>query len=289
MEAFVSVVTGISWARSTFNPWWGCTRWSAGCNACYAETLDHRWGGDHWGKGATRRVASDAYWRGPIRWNAAAAKEQDAALRAGKAPSPWRVFCASMCDVFDAEVPQEWRDRLWALIAATPHLTWMLLTKRPENVRAMLPAGWLQTPRDNVWIGCTVEDQAAADKRLASFREIPAVVRFVSYEPALGPVGWTPWLGFASWLIVGGESGPKARPFQIQWARDTVRTCRDAGIAPFVKQMGSRPMIGGEARVYFTGKGDDPTEWPAYIRVQEFPDTPRASPLPAIDPDEIPF
>jgi len=120
--------TTIAWTHHTFNPWIGCTKVSMGCDNCYAETLDHRWGDDNWGKGKPRRITSDSNWRQPLAWNRAAAN-------AGRID---KVFCGSMCDVMDDEAPAGGRERLWELIDQTPHLIWQLLTKRPHRyLRAM--------------------------------------------------------------------------------------------------------------------------------------------------------
>ena len=117
-------LTRIAWSRSTFSGWIGCARISPACDHCYAEAIDKRFhGGAHWGAGASRKLASDKYWLQPLRWNAQAAVRQEF----------WPVFCASQADVFDNEVPQEWRERLWTLIRATPYLPWQILTKRIGN------------------------------------------------------------------------------------------------------------------------------------------------------------
>src|SRR5262245_17039849 len=143
--------TGIAWCDSTFNPWIGCTKVGPGCDHCYAETLDkrHRWGGKtHWGPGVSRHRTAN--WTAPRRWNEKAAER-------GK---PWRVFCASLADVFDNEVPDQWRDDLFDLIDDTRALTWLLLTKRIGNADRMLPA---YIP-PNLWIGATVVNQEEADR-----------------------------------------------------------------------------------------------------------------------------
>ena len=247
-------VTGIAWTDSTFNPWIGCTKVGPGCDHCYAEALDkrHRWGGaTHWGAGVPRQRTSVSNWRKPLAWN----KKAEAS---GK---PWRVFCASLADVFDNEVPEEWHADLWRLIRATPALTWLLLTKRIGNVAKMHPGG----DYPNVGIGATIVNQEEADRDVPKLLATPAAVRFVSYEPALGPVDWTRFPGI-DWIIVGGEStqGAKARTFEIKWAKDTVQQCADMEVATFVKQLGSTHGLRDRA-------GADPSEWDDELRVQEFP------------------
>lgn len=262
----------IEWTTHTFNPWMGCTKVSAGCTHCYAENqMDHRYGKVVWGKGNPRQRTTPANWRKPIAWNKAAK---------GTTERP-RVFCASLADVFDSEAAQEWRDDLWRLIESTPNLDWLLLTKRPENVLAMVPETWREKFPPHIWVGTSVENQEAADKRIPYLVEIPAVVRFLSCEPLLGPVdlfldhdehhdpkdpeysgyaetssgylhgrdcrGWCDYAcngGFYEgekpihWVIVGGESGPGARPMSPLWAKSLRDQCQAAGVAYLFKQWG---------------------------------------------------
>ena len=201
-------ITGIAWTDATFNPWIGCTQISPGCDHCYAEALDkrHRWGGaTHWGDGVPRKRTSDAYWRQPLRWDRHAA---NGLLPDGKTPSNGRrprVFCASLADVFDNEVDPQWRIDLLELIAKTAELDWLLLTKRIGNAHRMLDEAlavmshgltrWADVPWPNVWIGATVVDQEEAERDVPKLLATPAAVRFVSYEPALGPVDWTKFPG----------------------------------------------------------------------------------------------
>ena len=191
----------IEWTTHTFNPWWGCTKVSDGCKFCYAEAIARRYGNDVWGVNKPRRTFGEKHWAEPLKWNAAA---QAAGQRA-------RVFCGSMADVFEdrRDLDAE-RVRLWVLIAQTPWLDWLLLSKRPECVRALAPWGnkW---PR-NVWLGTTVEDQRRAEERLPILAGIPAVVRFISAEPLLGQLDLAPWLRRLDWVIAGGENHRIARP-----------------------------------------------------------------------------
>lgn len=274
--------TEISWADATFNPWIGCTRVSPGCEHCYAEQLDRRWGGGHWGAGVPRRRTSDANWRAPLRWD----------RKARESGKPFRVFCASLADVFDNEVPHEWRRDLFELIAATPALTWMLLTKRIGNANAMLAqvmeelshglTEWGDPVWPNVWIGATVVNQEEADRDIPKLLGVPARVRWLSCEPLLGPItlpgfdcrsSWCPicreivrdtlaqphelshgafGLGttfdparhcidvpaLLNWVIVGGESGHRARPMNAEWATSLRDQCA-AALVPFhFKQWG---------------------------------------------------
>lgn len=216
----------IEWTHHTFNPWWGCTKVSPACAHCYAEAWAKRTGNAVWGSGAPRRFFGDAHWREPQKWNAQAS--EDGVRR--------RVFCASMADVFERRRDLvEPRARLWELIAATPWLDWLLLTKRPQNVRHFVP--WRQWP-ENVWLGTTVENDAWARKRLPYLVAAPAAVRFLSCEPLLGAVDLSRWIGGVDWVIAGGESGPGARPMNPEWARKLRDLCVEQGVAFHFKQWG---------------------------------------------------
>lgn len=288
--------TKIEWATHTFNPWEGCAKVSPGCKNCYANSqhqLHHSslksQQGTCWGVNAPRLGKSEENWSKPLKWNRQA---KATGVRA-------RVFCASMADVFEpqsevsaaysgqtAEVPcgngrtrtvrfvnlQNERLRLLRLILATPHLDWLLLTKRPEYVHPILhgvlmsltlvnggmerkpmaewPAAerelatWLNawlggTSPANVWLGTSVENQQQADKRVPALLAMPAAVRFLSCEPLLEPVDLSNWLRFRlDWVIVGGESGPGARPLHPLWAERLRDQCQDAGVAFHFKQWG---------------------------------------------------
>lgn len=221
----------IEWTDHTFNPWWGCAKVSPGCDNCYAEALAARFKMDVWGRSRPRRMMSEKHWAEPLKWDRDA---RDASVSR-------RVFCASMADVFEAGRPEleEPRERLWALIRATPNLDWLLLTKRPHNVQRMVPwPNWLWP--ENVWLGTTVERNELAKKRLGHLRNCGAKVRFVSCEPLLGFVNLDPWLqaGIIHWVIVGGESGAGARPMDGDWARHLRNQCRDHSVKFFFKQWG---------------------------------------------------
>ena len=226
---------------------------SAGCAHCYAETLNHRWGHNNWGPPATtaRRRTAPANWRQPLIWNKSAA---------GAETRP-RVFCASMADVFE-DHPQvaPWRADLFDLIAETPNLDWLLLTKRPQNVKPYLidaGRGFRDLP-PNVWIGTSVEDQATANERIPHLLAIPAQVRFLSMEPLLGPVdlrlsdAWLPSDCYElrerlHWVIVGGESGGSARPMHPDWVGSLCNQCEAAGVPFFFKQHGEWLEFGADA------------------------------------------
>jgi protein gp37 len=163
---------------------------------------------------------------------------------------------------------------LWSLIRSTPALDWFLLTKRPQNIRDMLPTDWGEG-WPHVWLGTTTENQEEANRRIPHLVAIPAAVRFLSVEPMLEPVDVAPWLVLPSddgrapisWIIVGGESGGGARPMHPDWVRGLRDHVHAAGAKLFVKQIGSNHALWPSV----TGKGEDPAQWPADLRVQDFP------------------
>lgn len=290
-------VTKIAWTHSTFNPWIGCTKIAPPCDNCYAAARDSRHlinGTTHWGPGVARHRTSPSYWRQPLSWNKKAAASGE----------PWRVFSASQADVFDNEVQQEWRNDLFELISATPHLTWLLLTKRIGNVKEMLPADW-GDGYPNVWLGITVGSQNEVERDVPKLQNTKARIRWLSIEPQLGSISLRPiWreqtspredggftyadyplqglqsngCGFANvpkidWVVNGGESrqSGKCRRYDIAWGRLLRAQCKQDGAAFFMKQLGHLAHDGG-AEIAYTGKGDDPAEWPEEIRVREFPE-----------------
>ncbi|MBO4119888.1 phage Gp37/Gp68 family protein [Cupriavidus gilardii] len=240
--------SSIEWTDHTFNPWEGCQKVGPGCDHCYAETRNARFAGGtaiNWGPGAPRRRTSPSNWRKPLAWN------DNAGAFMAEHGRRQRVFCASLADVFDNAVDPQWRADLFSLIQATPALDWLLLTKRIGNVRALLPehvtGGGLPT---NVWLGATIVNQEEADRDIPKLLAVPARVRFLSMEPLLGPVTLDQRLvepiegtsqhgrRFIDWVIVGGESGPGARPMHPDWARSLRDQCAAAGVPFLFKQWG---------------------------------------------------
>lgn len=309
-------ITKISWCDSTFNPWIGCTKVSPGCANCYAEHYGQQFGVE-WGEGKPRRRTSESIWRRPLAWNKRAAGRLFRDM----------VFCGSLCDWLDPEVPIQWLADLLDLIRQTRNLDWLLLTKRPENWKQRIDAAqmafasegrfaasdtlvrWLNgTPPTNVWVGATAEDQDRLDERATGLLAIPAAKRFLSCEPMLEELDLSPAFGHNSgcggeravegceicghlankvdWVIFGGESGRNARRCDVNWIRSGVRQCREAGVAPFVKQLGAMPIRGydlsrpgkgpfagaiGDAWTLRSKNGSDMDEWPRYLKVREFP------------------
>ena len=247
----------IVWCHHTWNPVVGCTKVSRACDNCYAETWAKRAGSPELWNGERRRTKT---WGDPVKWN-----KRCAGLGIRE-----RVFTASLADVFDNQWEPQWRVDMWALIEACQHLDFLLLTKRPQNIKKMLPPDW-GNGYPNVWLGCTVEDQVEADRRIPHLLAVPARVRFLSMEPLLGPVDLTldglwneecsacaegcfhcPETGAPEcsscdatgksndigidWVIAGGESGPHYRSANPNWFRSLRDQCQAADVPFLFKQ-----------------------------------------------------
>lgn len=250
----MSGTSSIEWTEATWNPVTGCTKVSPGCDHCYAETFAERW----------RGIPGHAYEQGfdlklhpdRLRWP-------------GSQRQPRRIFVNSMSDLFHVDVPWEYIVRVFDVMVQASQHTYQVLTKRAERMERLVnryaecatqppfPVGW---PHGHIWLGVSVESPAYYS-RIRHLQRTPAAVRFLSCEPLLAPLPDLPLAGIR-WVIVGGESGPGARPMDQEWARDIVRQCREAGVAVFVKQLG---------RTFDGRKGAHPETWPADLRVREYP------------------
>ena len=233
--------TAIEWADATVNFWAGCSKVSPACDHCYAERMAGRLWGVKWGAGEQR-----------LRFEGAAETARALNRKAERTGKRLRVFCNSMSDVFDNEVDPAWRRDLFALIEKTPNLDWLLLTKRIGNVRSMAPMGWLASSLhgpggrvlhaygwpSNVWLGATICNREEMLRDGLKLKATPARVRFWSVEPMLGDLGEIPRELMPDWVIVGGESGPKARPMHPDWVRSLRDQCNAAGVAFHFKQWG---------------------------------------------------
>ena len=270
----------IHWTDHTWNPWWGCVKVSPACANCYAETLAKRMGFALWGEGADRKEWTEKNWRLPFKWN-------EAARRAGRKAT---VFCASMADIFeDHPKANALRGRAMETMEACDWLTWLLLTKRPENITSMVPQAWRHAGWPNIWYGVTGETRGWASERVSRLLLVPAAGRFLSIEPLLDnqmevfrmltpsfhsdALGTTfyPLRGLAAvpdcdwsiakldWVIIGGESGGNARPFSIPAAWRLICQCDAAGVAVFLKQLGARPRLGPDETL---------EHWPAHVKVK---------------------
>lgn len=225
----------IEWTTHTFNPWIGCQKVGPPCDNCYAEKLVERYGWTTWGPHGERKRTSVANWRKPLSW-----------ARKANGTRP-RVFCASLADWLDNKAPQQWREDLAVLIDETPQLDWLLLTKRIQNFEKLAPWHNDDVPA-NVWLGITCGSQDEYDRDWPKLHGINAPVRFISYEPALGPLSMR-GEGFPDWLICGGESGPGARMMDPEWARGIQEQCAFYGVAFFMKQMTKKADIPPDLQV----------------------------------------
>lgn len=323
--------TKIQWTDASWNPVTGCTKVSPGCAHCYIVTTPaFRIAGRKFVNGATDIRFHSKRLPQPLSWR-----------------RPRRIFVTSLGDLFHEAIPDAFIARVYGVMVAAYWHDFQMLTKRPERRLALLRdeafrelvaqeaarlintyrgaqvitagratrlremgenlAAWDARAARNIWEGVTAENQRWADMRIPVLLATPAAVRFVSYEPLLGPVdfsthkalnpdgsfaGWSVPHGL-HWVIVGGESGPGARPFDLAWARAVVRQCQAAGVAVFVKQLGARPVdlhatcadthepaecwpfgtrAEGQRIILRDRKGGDPGEWPEDLRVREFPE-----------------
>lgn len=246
--------TAIGWTRSTWNPWIGCTKISPGCTNCYAERTDARgiFGGEtHWGPGVPRYRTRQANWNAVRRWNRQAAATGEF----------WPVFTASQADIFDNEVPAEWRAEFWTLVRECSSLTFQIVTKRIGNALSMLPPDW-ETGYSNVWLISTIVTQAEADRDIAKLLRVPAALHGLSMEPLLEAVKLPPaHAKMLGWVIAGGESGRAARLMDIEWPRSLREQCRVSGTPFYFKQLGG-----------VNDKRADLDQIPGDLHVREVPD-----------------
>ena len=255
--------TGIEWTDATWNPIRGCSRVSEGCRHCYAERVAARFSGPGLPyEGLAVMRDGEPRWTGktqmiwkhledPLRWR-----------------RPRRIFVNSMSDLFHEDLAPDWIGRIFAIMAAAPQHTFQILTKRPRRMHGFVAGpssdpkaaniGW---PLPNVWLGVSAENQATADERIPLLLETPAAVRFVSAEPLLGAIDLDVHGPELDWLIVGGESGPGARPMQPEWARSLRDQCVDAGVAFFFKQWGEHDELGLRVGKKRAGRLLDGREW----------------------------
>lgn len=331
----------IEWTDATWQVASGCSPASAGCRNCYSATLaGTRLKHTERCAGLTREAEDGRHvWTGEVRLHP---DQLDVPLRWRK---PRRIFVGERTDLFHPAIPDDYIDRVWAVMALTPQHTYQILTKRPERMREYLSAArahpvglaaldiTLQCPPGSrvgagvmlqgdiahlkVWLGVSIEDQTTADARIPDLLATPAAVRWVSAEPLLGSANIVapgtegsrldalrgayhcegrnePWpTGCLSWVVVGGESGPHARPMRLEWVRVLLRQTKSTGVPTFVKQLGARCImdrndavqsvaLGAGWRALKPGtdlgevsfrqhKGADMTEWPKDVRVQEMP------------------
>lgn len=293
----MSAQTSIEWTDKTWNPTTGCTKVSPGCKHCYAETVaDRFWAKQYPGrKGFTEVRLHPDRLDEPLRWR-----------------RPARVFVNSMSDLFHEDIPDEFIAAVFGVMGAAKHHTFQVLTKRPGRMaRWMADIAEKKTglyviqrsaalhcavaaqgqfngmfgtcnpyhlttnhvwPLPNVHLGISAENQNALNDRWPILSLIPTAVRFLSLEPLLGPIYGVPR---ADWVIVGGESGPGARPCDVRWIRSIIEQCKAACVPCFVKQLGAKPIRETEDDALWNigvdRKGGNMNEWPIDLRVREFP------------------
>lgn len=257
--------SNISWTDNTFNPWIGCTKVSPACDFCYAETWDHRFSGDRWGPKAERTRTNVKNWNKVRRWDRIAGETGKRAI----------VFTASLADVFDnhRSIREEWRADLWALIRDTRNLAWMLLTKRPQNVKRFLPDDW-GDGYPNVAIGASAENQEETNRRVPVLLGVPAAGRFLSMEPLLSAVtipDGALGAGLIDYVIAGGESGSHARPSEAAWFRSVRDQVRAAGAGFHFKQWGEHDETGARVGVDNAGNLLDGVAWQDRLPISELP------------------
>lgn len=270
-------ITGIAWTDSTQNFWEGCMKVGPGCDHCYAEARNHRFSaGSNWGAGAPRRRTSIQIWHQPAKWQ----READAfELEHGH---PRRVFACSLADLFDNEVDPDWQGEAFEIMEQMDRLRWQPLTKRVGNVEKMVPDHW----KDGHWpkhIGLMITVVTAAEV----LRDVPKLLelkaRFdipwvgLSIEPLIEDISQElsevmAEHGNVDWMIIGGESGPGSRIYDLVWPTRIIGVGKVLGIAVFHKQTGENPMLDGSRFHTQHKKGEEPDEWPAALQVRQFPE-----------------
>lgn len=295
--------TKIEWTDATWNIITGCSVVSPGCTNCYAMRLAGGRLRNHPSRaGLTEYSKVGPVWNGQVRFN-----EQwlDQPLRWKR---PRRIFVCAHGDLFHENVPDNWIDEVYSIMLSAKWHIFQVLTKRSERMCSYIESrpAIKAAGSGHIWLGTSVEDQARADERIPHLLATPAVVRWLSYEPALGPLKLRPLrmqdykygedrpaslyaldgkyqlpdCHFSEhhprvdWVVIGGESGPGARPFGISWARDIIAQCEGADVPVFVKQFGAKPFYGSPSCPVKLKdpKGGNMDEWPEDLRVREYPD-----------------
>jgi len=245
--------TGITWCDHTLNWWWGCTEVTEECDNCYAKEWAARLRGMSWGDDALRIKIKSA--PGDLRkWD----------KKARAVGEMRRVFAHSMSDVFDIKIDNVWRDELFTAMRFTTNLWFLVLTKRPSL------ACRYEYPFEKIWLGTSIGQEKNINMAYKII-EAPARLHWISYEPAIGALPIHRLPSEIKWVVIGGESGINARPFQIEWAYETIDSCRESGISCFVKQLGAKPFYKGKPFNITDSHGKILNEWPEGLRVQEYP------------------
>lgn len=284
-------------AGATWNPLIGCSRVSTGCRFCYAERVAHRFSAvpNNIFHGTTRMVNGAPTWNGVVKFNERVLDQPQRWAR------PRRIFVNSLSDLFHPMVQDVWLDRIFAAMANAPQHTFIALTKRPDRMRAYLatrsfepssrqwgsPRSGPPVPLPHLWMGVSAENQETYDARVEDLVNTNLKVRWISFEPLLGAIDprfnsnapsermlrWhRPLKDRLDWMVVGGESGPGARPCNTDHVAQLVDAARCAGLPIFVKQLGARPVDSEGSRIALVDrKGGDVAEWPETLRIRQFP------------------
>lgn len=273
--------TAIEFCHHTFNPWWGCSPCSRGCQQCYAKAVaEKREFYNLWGANSVRRTLSDDYWKEPLRWDEAlgARRQFTPGLFGDETKSAVereRVFAGSMCDIFEPH-PKLWaeRERLWNLIRNTHHLDWLIITKRPREAREML-SNVDDALRRRIWLLVSVEDQKAV-WRIEPMLAIDVRLKGVIFEPLLGPITLRGLDSLVErglkWAIIGGETGAEARPCRMEWIFKLVDQLKAARIPTFIKQLGRHAIALDGSALWRDRNWNVPEDWPTDLRLlREYP------------------
>jgi protein gp37 len=247
----------IEWTDATWNPIRGCTKVSPGCKHCYAETFAERFRGVQghpFEQGFDLRLVPEKL-NEPLRWRQAR-----------------QIFVNSMSDLFHEDVADDYIIRVAEVMMSATQHTYQVLTKRAERMRHLLNSKLqFAAHSPHIWWGVSVEDRKYGVPRIAHLRKADVAVRFVSAEPLLEDIGKVDLKGIR-WVIIGGESGVRARPFDLEWARNLIRECKRQHVACFMKQVGRRPVANGKPLKLASSKGGDQSEWPQDLWVRQYPD-----------------
>ena len=263
----MAIHSDIEWCHATLNFWYGCHKVSDGCKFCYMFRDMPRYGRD------PNIVKRSKTFHDSLKW-----------ARSGKLKPGSLIFVCSWSDFF-IEDADDWRNEAWDIIRRTPEFIYLILTKRPENIQGRLPIDWPSEGYPNVWLGVTAENQEQADKRIPILLQIPAAVRFVSIEPMLGAIDLKCGLGYdyhddsddqnytipsLNWVIVGAESGPKARPCHPLWMASIVKQCKSADVPVFIKQIQGYVDSRENSRLKII---KDINRFPNALRIRQYPHT----------------
>ena len=251
--------TKIEWSNATWNPITGCKMMSEGCRNCYAMKLAAGRLRHHPSReGLTKGTPKGPVWNGEVRLNR---QWMDQPL---KWPRPRRIFVCAHSDLFYREIPDEWIMSVFGIMLLAPQHNFQILTKRPNRAATWFARHFHQALPPHIWIGTSIENQDVQKPRLQALMRVPAETRWISAEPLLGPLDLKAYLGEGriTWVVVGGESGPRARPMELEWVEKIVLQCLRAKVPVFVKQLSaaSQPEY-----------WKDYAQFPDHLKIRQYP------------------